>query len=598
MGESLRGLKRTTMCGDLRESHIGNVETVMGWVQKKRNLGGLVFIDLRDREGILQVVFGDAINSEAFKKADLVKSEYCIAVTGKIVKREAPNESMPTGMIELQGESIKILSESETPPIYIKEDLDAAESIRLKYRYLDLRRPDMQKIFKIRHKTAKVIRNFLDEKGFLEMETPMLTKSTPEGARDYLVPSRNFPGKFYALPQSPQLFKQLLMVSGYDKYFQIVKCFRDEDLRANRQPEFTQVDMELSFVEEDDVIAVNEELIKKVFKEVAGVDVKLPIERMPWKIAMEKYGSDKPDLRFGMEINDITEAVSSSDFKVFKSAIEIGGSVRAIKVPDCAGMGRKQIDKLGEFVKTYKAKGLAWIAYKEDEIKSPIAKFLKEEELKAILETLDAKVGDLILIVADKNSVVLQALGALRLHMCKELDLLKGSNEFRFVWVTEFPLLSYNEEEERFQAEHHPFTMPMDEDIQYLESDPGRVRAKAYDIVLNGEELGGGSVRIHDTALQERMFKVLGFTKESAWERFGFLLEAFKFGPPPHAGLAYGFDRMIMFLAGTENIKDVIAFPKNQNAYCPLTEAPNVVDEKQLCELGLDITKKEEEEQQ
>ena len=594
MGESLRGLKRTTMCGDLRESHIGNVETVMGWVQRKRNLGGLVFVDLRDREGILQVVFGEEINSEAFKKADLVKSEYCIAVTGKIVKRESPNENMPTGMVELQGENVKILSESETPPIYIKEDLDAAESIRLKYRYLDLRRPDMQRIFKIRHKTAKVIREFLDEKGFLEMETPMLTKSTPEGARDYLVPSRNFPGKFYALPQSPQLFKQLLMVSGYDKYFQIVKCFRDEDLRANRQPEFTQVDMELSFVEEDDVIAVNEELIKRVFKEVAGVDVKLPIERMPWKVAMEKYGSDKPDLRFGMEINDITKAIESSDFKVFKSAIEVGGSVRAIKVPNSAGMGRKQIDKLGEFVKTYKAKGLAWIAYKEDEIKSPIAKFLKEDELNAILKSIDAKVGDLILIVADKDSVVLQALGALRLHMCKELDLLKDNKEFRFVWVTEFPLLSYNEEEGRFQAEHHPFTMPMDEDIQYLESDPGRVRAKAYDIVLNGEELGGGSVRIHDTALQERMFKVLGFTKESAWERFGFLLEAFKFGPPPHAGLAYGFDRMIMFLAGTENIKDVITFPKNQNAYCPLTEAPNVVDEKQLCELGINITKEEE----
>ncbi|KOF55924.1 aspartyl-tRNA synthetase [Clostridium sp. DMHC 10] len=594
MGESLRGLKRTTMCGDLRESHIGNVETVMGWVQRKRNLGGLVFVDLRDREGILQVVFGEEINSEAFKKADLVKSEYCIAVTGKIVKRESPNENMPTGMVELQGENVKILSESETPPIYIKEDLDAAESIRLKYRYLDLRRPDMQRIFKIRHKTAKVIREFLDEKGFLEMETPMLTKSTPEGARDYLVPSRNFPGKFYALPQSPQLFKQLLMVSGYDKYFQIVKCFRDEDLRANRQPEFTQVDMELSFVEEDDVIAVNEELIKRVFKEVAGVDVKLPIERMPWKVAMEKYGSDKPDLRFGMEINDITKAIESSDFKVFKSAIEVGGSVRAIKVPNSAGMGRKQIDRLGEFVKTYKAKGLAWIAYKEDEIKSPIAKFLKEDELNAILKSIDAKVGDLILIVADKDSVVLQALGALRLHMCKELDLLKDNKEFRFVWVTEFPLLSYNEEEGRFQAEHHPFTMPMDEDIQYLESDPGRVRAKAYDIVLNGEELGGGSVRIHDTALQERMFKVLGFTKESAWERFGFLLEAFKFGPPPHAGLAYGFDRMIMFLAGTENIKDVITFPKNQNAYCPLTEAPNVVDEKQLCELGINITKEEE----
>ncbi|KGN03455.1 aspartyl-tRNA synthetase [Clostridium novyi A str. 4570] len=591
MAESLNGLKRTVMCGELRESHIGQKHVVMGWVQRKRNLGGLVFVDLRDREGILQVVFGEEINKEAFEKADLVKPEYCIAVEGELVRRESPNEAMPTGMVELKGQNIKILSESETPPIYIKEDLDTDEAVRLKYRYLDLRRPDMQKIFKVRHKTAKVIRDFLDENGFLEMETPMLTKSTPEGARDYLVPSRNYPGMFYALPQSPQLFKQLLMVSGYDKYFQITKCFRDEDLRANRQPEFTQVDMELSFVDMEDVIALNERLIQKVFKEVANVDVKLPIQRITYKEAMDKYGSDKPDLRFGMEINDITDAVKDVDFKVFKDAIENGGSVRAIKAPNCATMGRKQIDKLGEFVKTYKAKGLAWIAYKEDEIKSPIAKFLGEEGINKVIESLDAKVGDLILIVADKDSVVLQSLGALRLEMAKRLEILKDNKEFRFAWVTEFPLLSYNEEEDRYQAEHHPFTMPMDEDIEYLESDPGRVRAKAYDIVLNGEELGGGSIRIHDTKLQEKMFNVLGFTSESAWERFGFLLEAFKFGPPPHGGLAYGFDRMIMFLAGTENIKDVIAFPKNQNAYCPLTEAPNVVDEKQLGELGIGVQK-------
>ncbi|KGM99305.1 aspartyl-tRNA synthetase [Clostridium botulinum] len=591
MAESLNGLKRTVMCGELRESHIGQKHVVMGWVQRKRNLGGLVFVDLRDREGILQVVFGEEINKEAFEKADLVKPEYCIAVEGELVKRQSPNETLPTGMVELKGQNIKILSESETPPIYIKEDLDTDEAIRLKYRYLDLRRPDMQNIFKVRHKTAKVIRDFLDQNGFLEMETPMLTKSTPEGARDYLVPSRNYPGMFYALPQSPQLFKQLLMVSGYDRYFQITKCFRDEDLRANRQPEFTQVDMELSFVDMEDVISLNERLIKKVFKEIADVDVKLPIQRITYKEAMDKYGSDKPDLRFGMEINDITDAVKDVDFKVFKDAIENGGSVRAIKAPDCAGMGRKQIDKLGEFVKTYKAKGLAWIAYKEDEIKSPISKFLQEEGMNAVIEKLDAKVGDLILIVADKDSVVLQALGALRLEMAKRLEILKDNKEFRFAWVTEFPLLSYNEEENRYQAEHHPFTMPMDEDIEYLESDPGRVRAKAYDIVLNGEELGGGSIRIHDTKLQEKMFNVLGFTSESAWERFGFLLEAFKFGPPPHGGLAYGFDRMIMFLAGTENIKDVIAFPKNQNAYCPLTEAPNVVDEKQLGELGISLKK-------
>ncbi|PJI09766.1 MULTISPECIES: aspartate--tRNA ligase [Clostridium] len=592
MGESLNGLKRTIMCGELRENHIGNKVVVMGWVQRKRNLGGLVFVDLRDREGILQVVFGEEINKDAFLKADLVKSEYCIAVSGDVVKRESPNPHMPTGMVELRGENIKILSESETPPIYIKENLDAAENIRLKYRYLDLRRPDMQRIFKIRHKTTKVIRDFMDEEGFLEMETPVLTKSTPEGARDYLVPSRNFNGKFYALPQSPQLFKQLLMVSGYDKYFQIAKCFRDEDLRANRQPEFTQVDMELSFVEEDDVMALNEKLIKKVFKEIAGVDVKLPIERMTWKTAMEKYGSDKPDLRFGMEINDISEELKNSEFKVFSGAIKDGGSVRAIKAPNSANMPRKKIDKLGEFVKTYKAKGLAWIALKEDGVKSPIAKFLKEEELNAIIDKVQGKTGDLILIVADKDSVVFQALGALRVELAKELELLKDNKEFRFVWVTEFPLLSYNEEEGRFQAEHHPFTMPMDEDIQYLDSDPARVRAKAYDIVLNGEELGGGSVRIHDVALQEKMFEVIGISKEDAWRRFSFLLEAFKFGPPPHAGLAYGLDRLIMFLAGTENIKDVIAFPKNQNAFCPMSEAPNIVDAAQLEELGIECKEK------
>lgn len=591
MGESLNGLKRTIMCGELREANVAEKHVVMGWVQRKRNLGGLVFIDLRDREGILQVVFGEEINREAFEKADLVKSEYCIAVRGELVKRESPNEALPTGMVELKGESIIILSESETPPIYIKEDLDTDEMVRLKYRYLDLRRPDMQKIFKVRHKISKVVRDFLDENGFLEVETPMLTKSTPEGARDYLVPSRNYPGMFYALPQSPQLFKQLLMVSGFDKYFQIAKCFRDEDLRANRQPEFTQIDMELSFVDMEDVIEINERLIQKIFKEVANVDVKLPIERMPYEEAMSKYGTDKPDLRFGMEINDITDVVKNSEFKVFKDAVEISGSVRAIKVPNSADMGRKQIDKLGEFVKTYKAKGLAWIAYKEGEIKSPISKFLKEEEMQGIIDKIGAEVGDLILILADKNSVVLQALGALRLEMANKLELLKGNNEFKFVWITEFPLVSYNEEEDRYQAEHHPFTMPMEEDIPYLESEPGRVRAKAYDIVLNGEELGGGSIRIHDTSLQEQMFKVLGFTKESAWERFGFLLDAFKFGPPPHGGLAYGLDRMVMFLSGTENIKDVIAFPKNQNAFCPMTEAPNVADEKQLAELGIEKKK-------
>jgi len=589
MGESLNGLKRTNMCGELRESNIGEKITVMGWVQRKRNLGGLIFVDLRDRTGILQIVFGEKISKEAFEKSDNVKSEYCIAATGTIVKRESPNTEIPTGMVELKGEYIKIFSESQTPPIYIKENLDAAENIRLKYRYLDLRRPDMQRILMTRHKTAKVVRDFLDEEGFLEIETPMLGKSTPEGARDYLVPSRNYNGKFYALPQSPQLFKQLLMVSGYDRYFQIVKCFRDEDLRANRQPEFTQIDMELSFVEQDDVINLNERFIQRVFKKILNVDVKLPIERMPYKIAMEKYGSDKPDLRFGMEINDITEVVKNIDFKVFQNAIEGGGSVRAIKVPNSAQMGRKQIDKLVEFVKDYGAKGLVWIAYKEDGIKSSISKFLTEEDTKNILNKLEAVPGDLILVVADRNKVVFESLGALRVHMAKETGILDGNDEFRFVWVTEFPLLSYNEDEKRYQAEHHPFTAPMDEDIQYLDSDPGRVRAKAYDIVLNGEELGGGSIRIYDTKLQEKMFNVIGISQEKAWEKFGYLLEAFKFGPPPHGGLAYGFDRMIMFLTKTDNIKDVIAFPKNQNAFCPLTEAPNVVDESQLKELGISI---------
>lgn len=591
MGESLNGLKRTIMCGEVRETNISEKITVMGWVQRKRNLGSLVFVDLRDRTGILQVVFGEEINKEAFEKADLVKSEYCIAVTGEVIKRESPNNNIPTGLVELKGESIKILSESETPPIYIKENLDAGENIRLKYRYLDLRRPDMQKILMLRHKATKIVRDYLDDNGFLEMETPMLTKSTPEGARDYLVPSRNYPGMFYALPQSPQIFKQLLMVSGYDKYFQIVKCFRDEDLRANRQPEFTQIDLEMSFVEQEDVIALNEGLIKRVFKEILDVDVQLPIKRMPYAEAMSKYGSDKPDLRFGMEIQDITEAVTGSEFAVFKGAIENGGSVRAIVAKNCADMGRKKIDKLGEFVKTYKAKGLAWIAYKAEEIKSPIAKFFSEDEMKNLLAAAGAEVGDLVLIVADTDSVVLQALGALRLELAKELGILEGNKEFNFVWITEFPMFEYDDEEQRFVALHHPFTAPMDEDLPLLETNPGKARAKAYDIVLNGEELGGGSIRIHDTAMQQQIFNLLGFTTESAWERFGFLLEAFKFGPPPHGGLAYGLDRLIMFLAGTDNIKDVIAFPKNQNAYCPMSEAPNVVDKKQLVDLGIEVSK-------
>lgn len=595
MGEALGGLKRTMYCGLVREANIGETITLMGWVQRNRKLGGLEFIDLRDREGIMQIVFGEEINAEAFEKAKTVKPEYCIAVTGKVVKREAVNENMPTGMVELLGSSLKILSESETPPIMIKEGLDASEQIRLKYRYLDLRRPDMQNIFMIRNKTTKAIRDFLVDNGFIEVETPVLTKSTPEGARDYLVPSRNYPGMFYALPQSPQTLKQILMVSGFDKYYQIAKCFRDEDLRANRQPEFTQVDMELSFVEEDDVMEVNERLIAHVFKEVVGYDVKLPIKRMTFKEAMEKYGSDKPDLRFGMEITDLTETVKDVDFKVFTSALEIGGSVRALCLKGGASMGRKDIDRLGEFVKTYKAKGLAYIQLKEEGIKSPIAKFLTEEQMNKIISTMNAEKGDLILIVADKNSIVFQSLGALRLELAKKFDLIKDKNEFNFTWITEFPLFEYSEEEGRYTACHHPFTAPMDEDIDMIETDPGKVRSKAYDLVLNGEELGGGSIRIHTIELQERMLRALGFTEEQAWESFGFLLEAFKFGPPPHGGLAFGLDRMVMFLAGTDNIKDVIAFPKNQNAYCYLSEAPNIVDEKQLKDLGIKVDVKKEE---
>ncbi|AIY80564.1 aspartate--tRNA ligase [Clostridium botulinum 202F] len=598
MGEALNGLKRTMMCGEPREEHVGQKITLMGWVQRNRKLGGLDFIDLRDKTGIMQVVFGEEINAEAFEKAKGVRPEYCIAVTGEVVKRESVNENMPTGFVELKCESLKILSESETPPIYIKENLDAAENIRLKYRYLDLRRPDMHRIFEIRSKTTKSIRDYLEKNDFLDVETPMLTKSTPEGARDYLVPSRNYPGMFYALPQSPQIFKQLLMVSGFDKYYQIVKCFRDEDLRANRQPEFTQVDMELSFVEQDDIMALNEGLIAHVFKEVAGVDVKLPIKRMTFKDAMEKYGSDKPDLRFGMEITNITEDVKDMDFVVFKSAIEAGGSVRALCLKGGATLGRKPLDKLGEFVKTYKAKGLAWIQLKEDGVKSSIAKFLTDDVTNSIIETMGAETGDAILIVADKESVVFQSLGALRLEFAKQFELIKDKNEFNFTWITEFPLFEYSEEEERYTACHHPFTAPMEEDLEFLESAPGKVRSKAYDLVLNGEELGGGSIRIHDMELQQRMFKALGFTEEQAWERFGFLLQAFKFGPPPHGGLAFGLDRMIMFLAGTENIKDVIAFPKNQNAYCYLSEAPNIADEKQLEELGIGILPKQEKQEQ
>lgn len=593
MAESIKGLKRDIMCGQLRETDVNKTVTVMGWVQRRRNLGGLIFVDLRDRTGIVQVVFGEEINKEAFEKANPLRSEYVIAVTGKVVLRESPNHQIPTGLIEIKAENLRILSESETPPIYIMENLDASEAIRLKYRYLDLRRPDMQKRIMTRHKVAKVVRDFMDENGFLEIETPMLIKSTPEGARDYLVPSRNFPGKFYALPQSPQIYKQLLMISGYDRYFQIVRCFRDEDLRANRQPEFTQIDIEMSFVDIDDVIELNERLIQKIFKEIKGIDVKIPFMRMPYKEAIEKYGSDKPDLRFGMEIVDIKDIVKNSTFKVFSDAAAQGGEIRGINAKGCADFGRKEIDRLTEYVKTYGAKGIAWIAIKENEVKSSFAKFITEDELKAIIDKMDGKVGDLLLIIADKPKTAFASLGALRLELGRKLNLIGPDNkEYKFLWVTEFPLVEFDEEEGRYVAVHHPFTAPMDEDIEYLETDIARVRAKAYDIVLNGEEIGGGSIRIHDTKLQERMFNAIGLDIEKAWAKFGYLLEAFKYGPPPHGGLAYGFDRLIMFLTETDNIKDVIAFPKNQNAADPMSNSPSEVDEKQLEELGISITNK------
>ena len=595
MGEMLGQSRRTHMAGLVDEKFIGQEVVITGWVAKRRNLGSLIFCDVRDTEGILQVVFREEDSKEAYEKADRLRNEFCILVRGTVTRRESVNDSIPTGQVELIAKELKILSESETPPIYIKENLDAAESVRLKYRYLDLRRPDMQKIFKIRSKAYISIRNFMDGEGFLEVETPILNKSTPEGARDYLVPSRNYPGSFYALPQSPQIFKQLLMVSGFDKYFQIAKCFRDEDLRANRQPEFTQIDIEMSFIGVEDIIELNERLVQRLFKEVVNKEIALPFERLTYKEAMERFGSDKPDLRIGMELKDLTDLVGNSEFAVFKNAIEQSGSVRAITLTGGASMGRKDIDRLGEFVKTYRAKGLAYIQLKEEGLKSPLSKFLSEDEFNAIIERAEAKTGDVIFIVADKNEVVFQSLGALRLELAKKYDLFEGAEEFKFAWVTEFPLLERDEEAGRFVALHHPFTSPMEEDLDLLETEPGSVRAKAYDMVLNGEELGGGSIRIHDSELQEKMFSLLGFSKEEAWARFGFLLEAFKYGPPPHGGLAFGMDRLVMFLVGTDNIKDVIAFPKNQNAYDPMSEAPNTVDPVQLEELGIGLLKKKED---
>ena len=596
MAESMKGLKRTHRCAEVTKAEIGSTVTLMGWVQKSRNKGGIVFVDLRDRSGIMQIIFenGD-IDAEGFEKAGKLRSEFVIAVTGRVEARSgAVNENLATGEIEIRANSLRVLSESETPPFPIEENSKTREEVRLKYRYLDLRRPDLQRNLMLRSKVAVLVRQFLANEGFLEIETPILNKSTPEGARDYLVPSRIHPGSFYALPQSPQIFKQLLMCSGYDRYFQIAKCFRDEDLRADRQPEFTQIDMELSFVDVDDVIDVNERMLAHLFKEVLGVEVQLPIQRMTWKEAMNRFGSDKPDLRFGMELTDVSDVVKNCEFVVFKSALEMGGSVRGINAKGQGGMPRKKIDKLVEFAKGYGAKGLAYIAIHEDgTLKSSFSKFMKEEEMSALVEKMQGEAGDLLLFAADKTKLVWDVLGALRLEMARQMDLL-DKNEFRFVWITEFPLLEWSDEENRFTAMHHPFTMPMEEDWHLIDSEPGAVRAKAYDIVLNGNEIGGGSVRIHQDDIQEKMFEVLGFTKEQAYNQFGFLLNAFKYGVPPHAGLAYGLDRMVMLMAKEDSIREVIAFPKVKDASCLMSEAPNVVDEKQLKELCIKVDLPEE----
>ena len=598
MAESMQGLKRTHRCAELSAANVGETVTIMGWVQKNRNKGGLVFVDVRDRSGIIQVVCEEGKTDAALiEKAAKLRSEYVIAVVGKVEKRSgAVNENLATGEIEVIPEELRVLSESETPPFPIEENSKTKEEIRLKYRYLDLRRPDMQKNLMMRSKVATLTRQFLADEGFMEIETPILIGSTPEGARDYLVPSRIHHGHFYALPQSPQLFKQILMCSGCDRYFQIAKCFRDEDLRADRQPEFTQIDMELSFVDVDDVIDVNERLLAKLFKEVLGEEVTLPIPRMTWQEAMDRYGSDKPDIRFGMELNDVTEVVKDCEFVVFKGAIEQGGTVRGINAKGQGSMPRKKIDKLVSFAKDYGAKGLAYIAIQEDgTVKSSFGKFMKEEEMDALIQAMGGENGDLLLFAADKNKVVWAVLGALRLELARQMELLDKS-EYKFLWVTEFPLLEWSDEEERFMAMHHPFTMPMEEDLQYIDSDPGRVRAKAYDIVLNGNEIGGGSIRIFNPEIQSKMFEVLGFTPEQAQEQFGFLLTAFKYGVPPHAGLAYGLDRMVMLMAKEDSILDVIAFPKVKDASDLMTEAPTMVDEKQLAELGITIVEAEEEE--
>lgn len=598
MAESMKGLKRSHRCTEVSNENIGETVTLMGWVQKRRNLGSLIFVDLRDRSGLIQLYFDEeTIGEEGFKKAASLRAEFVIAVTGTVEKRSgAVNEKLETGDIEVKVDSIRILSESETPPFPIDADITVKDELRLKYRFLDLRRPNIQKNLMMRSKVATLTRQFLANEGFLEIETPMLTRSTPEGARDYLVPSRVHPGSFYALPQSPQLFKQLLMCSGYDRYFQIARCFRDEDLRADRQPEFTQMDMELSFVDVDDVIDVNERLLAKLFKEILDLDIQLPIQRMTWQEAMDRFGSDKPDLRFGLELKDVSDVVKDCEFGVFTGALANGGTVRGINAEGQGSMPRKKIDALIEYAKTYGAKGLAYIVINEDgSYKSSFAKFMTEEQMNALVAAMDGKPGDLLLFAADKTKIVWTVLGALRCHLAELMGLV-DKNVYRFVWITEFPLLEWSDEENRFTAMHHPFTMPMEEDLQYIDSDPGRVRAKAYDIVLNGNEIGGGSVRIHQDDIQEKMFECLGFTKAQAHERFGFLLDAFKYGVPPHAGLAYGLDRLVMLMAKQDSIRDVIAFPKVKDASCLMTNAPDYVDDKQLAELGIEVTPEAEAE--
>lgn len=589
-------LRRTHYCGTVRTEDIGATISVCGWAQRSRNLGGLIFIDLRDRTGIVQLAFDEQTPKDVFETAFAVRGEYVLAAKGILRERSSKNPDLPTGDVELAVTEIQILSKAETPPFEIVENSDVNDMLRLKYRYLDLRRPDMQRAILLRHKIGKVARDYYDEQGFYEIETPILTKSTPEGARDYLVPSRVHPGKFYALPQSPQQYKQLLMLAGFDRYMQIVRCFRDEDLRADRQPEFTQIDLEMSFVDVDDVIEVNEGFLKRVFKEILDVDVKTPFPRMPWKEAMERFGSDKPDLRFGFELKDITPLVKDCGFKVFSGPAASGGSVRLISVKGGGAFSRKEIDSLGEFVKTYKAKGLAWLKLSGGQRSSSFAKFLTEDEVDAILAAAEAQDGDLVLVVGDSsNEVVFAALGALRCECARRMNLLDPA-EYRFLWVTEFPLLTHSEEENRYVAEHHPFTAPMDEDLPLLEKDPLQVRAKAYDIVLNGTELGGGSIRIHQTELQEKMFSLLGFTEADAQAQFGHLINAFRYGAPPHGGLAYGLDRLVMLMAGVPAIRDVIAFPKVQNASEPMTACPATVDDKQLDELNIAVTRKEEDE--